>query len=110
MLDSLFEIFLQADRGFVVMRTETGDLIPMWTKVRREDDNQTIRVSRTIIQEVMIGQQAILSADAATDERFDLSQSVADFRIRSMMYDCFAGRSEAQPSAWSKTSVSIESG
>lgn len=85
MLDSLFTIFLQADRGFVVLEKPGGDLVPMWTKTRRDNQHQSIRISRTIIQQVMESRQAILSADAATDRRFDLSQSVADFRIRSMM-------------------------
>ena len=42
-------------------------------------------MSRTIINEVVKSKQAILSADAASDARFELSQSIADFRIRSMM-------------------------
>lgn len=85
MLDSLFQIFLQADRGFIVLKGDNDELIPMWTKIRRDPQNQAIRISRTIIQQVMTSRQAILSADAASDERFDLSQSVADFKIRSMM-------------------------
>ena len=84
-LNSLFKIFVQADRGFIVMRTDDGRLIPMWTKVRRENADDTIRISRTIVNQVMESQEAILSADAATDARFEMSQSIADFRIRSMM-------------------------
>ncbi|MEQ8784932.1 MAG: SpoIIE family protein phosphatase [Pirellulaceae bacterium] len=84
-LNSLFKIFVQADRGFIVMRTDDGRLIPMWTKVRRENAEDTIRISRTIVSQVMETQEAILSADAATDSRFEMSQSIADFRIRSMM-------------------------
>jgi sigma-B regulation protein RsbU (phosphoserine phosphatase) len=82
-LNSLFRIFIQADRGFIVLR-EGEDLIPRWTKTRR-DDGESIRISRTVVNEVMTSKEAILSADAATDERFEMSQSVADFRIRSMM-------------------------
>ena len=33
----------------------------------------------------MNSKEAILSADAASDARFEMSQSIADFRIRSMM-------------------------
>jgi serine phosphatase RsbU (regulator of sigma subunit) len=84
-LNSLFKIFVQADRGFIVMRTDDGRLIPMWTKLRRENSDDTIRISRTIVNQVMESQEAILSADAATDSRFEMSQSIADFRIRSMM-------------------------
>ena len=84
-LKSLFKIFVQADRGFIVMETPDKKLVPRWVRVRREDVNDTLRISRTIIRHVMDSKQAILSADAASDERFEMSQSIADFRIRSMM-------------------------
>ncbi|MBI2478269.1 MAG: GAF domain-containing protein [Planctomycetia bacterium] len=84
-LDSLFRIFVQADRGFVGMLDANGTLVPRWTKLRREDKDDTIRVSRTIAKTVMDTKEAILSADAASDVRFEMSQSIADFRIRSMM-------------------------
>jgi serine phosphatase RsbU (regulator of sigma subunit) len=84
-LMSLFKIFVQADRGFIVMQTADGKLIPRWVRLRREDAHDTLRISRTIIRHVMDTKEAILSADAASDERFEMSQSIADFRIRSMM-------------------------
>ncbi len=84
-LDSLFRIFVQADRGFVGIVDANGILVPRWTKLRREDNDDTIRVSRTIAKQVMDTKEAILSADAASDARFEMSQSIADFRIRSMM-------------------------
>ncbi|MBN8627412.1 MAG: SpoIIE family protein phosphatase [Planctomycetes bacterium] len=85
-IDSLFKIFIQADRGFVVLRDpDTGALIPKAVKYRRGDDAESIRISRTIVNQVMSSKEAILSADAAGDTRFDGSQSIADFRIRSMM-------------------------
>lgn len=82
-LNSLFRIFMQADRGFICL-AEGDELIPRWSKTRR-DDGESIRISRTVVQEVLNTKEAILSADAASDERFEMSQSVADFRIRSMM-------------------------
>lgn len=84
-LDSLFRIFHQADRGFVGLLDEDGTLVPKWTKLRRENSNDTIRVSRTIANQVVQTKEAVISADAANDERFEMSQSIADFRIRSMM-------------------------
>src|SRR5262249_165622 len=84
-LKSLFQIFVQADRGFGVIQPPDGKLIPRWVRLRRDDANDTLRISRTIIRHVMDSKEAILSADAATDERFEMSQSIADFRIRSMM-------------------------
>lgn len=84
-LNALFKIYLQADRGFVVLEEPGGRLVPRWTKARREEAADSIRISRTICKQVMDSEQAILSADAASDQRFELSQSIADFRIRSMM-------------------------
>jgi len=85
-IESLFKIFIQADRGFVVLKDPaTGALVPRAVKYRRNDDSESIRISRTIVNQVMTSCEAILSADAAGDTRFDGSQSIADFRIRSMM-------------------------
>lgn len=84
-LAALMKIFIQADRGFIVLQAPNGDLIPKWAKMRRESDNESLRISRTICRMVMESKEAILSADAANDKAFELSQSIADFRIRSMM-------------------------
>jgi len=85
-LVSLFEIFPQADRGFVVMKDAQGQLIPRWVKMRRaNDETQSVRISRTIIREAMSSKTAILSLDASNDQRFDSSQSIADFSIKSMI-------------------------
>jgi len=86
LLDSLFKIFLQADRGFVVLKDrDTDRLIPMAVKYRREDDTQLARISRTIVDGVMKTREAILSADATADSRFEMAESIMDFHIRSMM-------------------------
>lgn len=87
LLDSVFKIFVQADRAFVVMRPETdAPLVPVcWRHRRRGDDQEAPRLSRTIVQQAMDSKQAILSADAATDERFSMAQSIAEFEIRSMI-------------------------
>ncbi len=84
-LDSLFKIFPRADRGFIIQKDSEGRIIPAWIKQRRADSEDAVRISRTIVNQVMDSKQAILSADAANDVRFEMSQSIADFRIRSMM-------------------------
>jgi phosphoserine phosphatase RsbU/P len=86
LLDSLFTIFIQADRGFIVLRDpKTGRLVPKAIKHRRDDDLQTLRISSTIVSGVMKTKEAILSADAASDSRFGTSESIVDFHIRSMI-------------------------
>jgi serine phosphatase RsbU (regulator of sigma subunit)/pSer/pThr/pTyr-binding forkhead associated (FHA) protein len=85
-LDSLFKIFVQADRGFVVMRPRPdAPLVPVATKARKASDEEKMRVSRTIVNKAMQDKKAILSADASTDERFGMAQSIADFQIRSLI-------------------------
>ena len=59
--------------------------MPKAIKHRRSDDTQTLRISRTIVNNVMATKEAILSADAATDSRFDMAESIVDFHIRSMI-------------------------
>ena len=39
----------------------------------------------TVMKEVMQSKQAIMSLDASSDERFEMANSVSDFRIRSMV-------------------------
>lgn len=84
-LDTLFTLFIQADRGFIVLNDAQGQLKPKWVKTRRPDQEEMVRVSRTVLREVMQTKEAIISLDAGSDLRFELSQSVADFRIRSMI-------------------------
>ncbi len=85
-LTSLFRLFPAADRGFIVMQDENDNLIPRWVKTRgKHDETETIRISKTIVRRVMESGEAILSMDASDDSRFDSSQSIADFSIRSMI-------------------------
>jgi serine phosphatase RsbU (regulator of sigma subunit)/pSer/pThr/pTyr-binding forkhead associated (FHA) protein len=84
-LNFLFELFTEADRGFVILKTEDDRLEPLGVKTRRPGDEEMIRISRTIVRQVMNTQRPIISSDAATDDRFDMSQSIVDFRIRSIM-------------------------
>jgi serine phosphatase RsbU (regulator of sigma subunit)/pSer/pThr/pTyr-binding forkhead associated (FHA) protein len=85
LLNSLFKIFTQADRGFIVLRQDDGQLVPRWTKMRHQDEDDTIRISRTIVNHVIDSREAVSAYDAADDERFEMSQSMVDLRIRSLM-------------------------
>lgn len=86
-LESLFKVFSQADRGFILLADPaSGTLVPKVVRHRRADvDDASIRISRTIINHVMKQKEALLTADAVSDGRFNMAQSIADFRIRSMM-------------------------
>jgi len=84
-LDFLFELFSEADRGFIILRDSEGRLQPVKIKTRGTHLDEQIRISRTIVNQVMETQQAIISSDAASDDRFDMAQSIVDFRIRSIL-------------------------
>ena len=83
-LDALFIVFPNADRALLVLADPSGKLIPRAVKHRRGKDD-TVRFSRTIVRTAMDERMAILSADASSDERFSMAQSIADFSIRSVM-------------------------
>ena len=84
-LDTLFEIFTQADRGTILMKDAAQKLRPVAQKRRSEGDDESVRLSRTILERVLNDKAGILSADAASDSRFSASESISSLTIHSMM-------------------------
>ncbi len=85
-VDSLFQVFKQADRCFIIFREEGSErLQPRVVKTRRPGEEANARFSRRIVNRCLEDAAALLSEDASSDKRFDLSQSIADCRIRSVM-------------------------
>jgi serine phosphatase RsbU (regulator of sigma subunit) len=90
-VDSLFLLFKQADRCFVILAEEgvskagagMQKLIPKVIKTRRPQDESTARFSRTIVRKCLDTGDAFLSDDASGG--VPVSQSVVDFRIRSVL-------------------------
>lgn len=85
-LESLFAIFPQADRGFILLRdAASGKLLPKAVRHRRPGAIETPSISRTIIDHALQSGKALLSADAGHDTRFDPSQSIRRHQICSIM-------------------------
>jgi len=88
-VDNLFQIFRQADRGFLILAEEGENnqikMMPRVVKTRRAADESTARFSKSIVRRTLELAQALLMDDAQRDNRVQLSQSVVDFRIRSVM-------------------------
>lgn len=81
----LFTIFPQADAGFVLLKEpETERLLAQATQSRKRDDSD-VRISMTIVNQAMLGREAILSADAIHDPQFQSSDSLPKMQIRSTM-------------------------
>ena len=85
-LDTLFDIFPQADRGMIMIKEKTSaPLIPVAQKHRDNLDDDSVRMSRTILDQVLNDRAGILSADATSDSRFSASESITNMTIHSMM-------------------------
>ncbi|MBL8822569.1 MAG: SpoIIE family protein phosphatase [Planctomycetia bacterium] len=84
-LDGLFQVFRQADRGFFIVQDSNGQFVPKALKTRREKDESTARFSKTILRKCMDNAEALLIEDAAQNEQFQLAASISDFKIRSIM-------------------------
>ncbi len=83
-LDNLFQVFRLADRGFLMLYDEAGELTPAASR-SRQGQTEEISLSRSIVREVTDKRVAVLSSDAMSDDRFVGAVSVAGFNIRSMM-------------------------
>lgn len=85
-LQSLFNIFPQADEGFVVLLdSETDNLTVHATRTRNAQSDDAVPISMTIVRQALATGEAILSSDAVGDKRFAKSDSVTNMRLRSLM-------------------------
>ena len=85
--DTLFQVIRQADRCFIILTDEGNPsrLIPKVLKTRRPQDEQNARFSRTIVKRCLESGEAFTADDASRSDAVGMSQSVVDFRIRSVM-------------------------
>ncbi len=91
-LDLVFEVF-DADRGFILLLDEDDrKLKPMASKVRGMTAEQSgvalasaPDVSKTIIREVFVRREALLTSDAQADDRFAAGMSIVGSSMRSVL-------------------------
>jgi serine phosphatase RsbU (regulator of sigma subunit) len=85
-LKELFKIFPQAEEGFVLLKDlDTGKLRVRASRVRTGKEDDSVRISRTIVEKAMNDCEAILSHDAVNDPQFEHSDSLSKLRIRSIL-------------------------
>jgi serine phosphatase RsbU (regulator of sigma subunit) len=86
LLEGLFEIYPQADRGFVLLvDPDSGRLLLRGKKIRGPREEGPPRLSVSVLDTVMETRRAILSNDLQSDARFDASQSIMSGWMRSVM-------------------------
>lgn len=83
--ETLFGVFRQADRCFIIMLDDAGRLVPKVVKSRRPGASEEDRFSGTIVRKCLDSMQSYLSEDASSDAALGAAQSIAEFRIRSVM-------------------------
>jgi len=91
-LELVFES-INADRGAILLKDETGQLAPKavrWRDPNRPDERMTI--SRTIIEYVLEQGEGVITTDAPSDKRFSPAQSIVDYQIREAICVPIQGR------------------
>ncbi len=81
-VDETFAI-IRADRAVILLLDEDGNLEPRYLRTKRE--NESIKLSSSILEEVKNNKKAVLSSDAMLDERFKAAKSIIMQGIRSTM-------------------------
>ena len=82
-MDAVFE-HIPADRGFLMLYDDEGNLKPRVVHHRHGDDEK-ITISKTIADRVVQDRVAILTSDAQVDPRFATGDSIRFHGIRSAM-------------------------
>jgi serine phosphatase RsbU (regulator of sigma subunit) len=85
LLEALFRIFGQADRGFIGLTEGGQPVAPAAVKHREPDRQDQIVVSRTIVKHVMETREAVRCADPAKEALFSDGDSVDELRGRSIL-------------------------
>ena len=88
-MSQIFQIFPQADRGFVMLQKQEGssEMVPALIRKRDQKEGEEVKatLSKAVISEVVEKRNAVLTSDAMSDERFSERMSIMNLQIRSMM-------------------------
>jgi sigma-B regulation protein RsbU (phosphoserine phosphatase) len=86
LLDGLFTIFPGAERAFVLLLDrESGKPVLRGRKLRSAPEPGPLMLSRSLIEKVVRDRHAILSNDAVGDSRLNMTESILNCQIRSVM-------------------------
>lgn len=87
-MNLIFDLFPLAERAFILLTKNRGEA-PVPVAARRRDgtieDAEQLRISRTIVDEVLKKKLSILSVDTLADRHFGSQESIIGQAIRSVM-------------------------
>jgi signal transduction histidine kinase len=73
---------INADRGAILLREDSGELAPKAVRWRGQaDPDERMTISRSIVEHVLTQGQGVITSDAPADRRFGPAQSIVDFGI-----------------------------
>ncbi len=84
MLAVIFEV-LPADRGSVLLFDQENRRLRTMASRSRSGKVTKVKISKTIVKEVLRSKESLLTADAQQDRRLDLATSIVDENIRSAL-------------------------
>jgi putative nucleotidyltransferase with HDIG domain len=85
-MDSLISL-MRAERGFLMLREPNGELVVRIARgiAHINLDEETFKVSRTVVRNVVESNAPVLTTNAQADPRFDAQMSVAAYQLRSIL-------------------------
>src|SRR5262249_28113354 len=87
---------IEADRGCIMLRNDSGELEPKAVRWRSAvSQEERLDVSRTIVDHVVRHKQGVLLSDAQRDARFNSGQSIVRYGIREVICVPMTGRRES---------------
>jgi len=86
MLVTLFNIFPQAEQGFVLLKDpESGKLRVKASRTRGGNEAESVAVSMTVVRHALQTRESVLSRNVLDDSRFNKSTALSRMRIASVM-------------------------
>lgn len=87
-VDCVYTLFEGCDRVFILLQSPQSEiLVPVAIKIsdHQPHPREALRLSETVVHQVLRSKRAILSQDTAADGRFKAQDSIINLSIRSVM-------------------------
>lgn len=84
LLTVIFEV-LPADRGSILLFDEQNRRLRTMASRSRRPGNAKVKISKTIVKEVLRTKDSLLTQDAQRDQRLDMAMSIVDENIKSAL-------------------------
>ncbi len=104
-MEMIFD-WVDADRGCIMLKDETGTLLPKVRRHRRGiSSDEKITISKTILDYVVDKNEGVLTSNARDDKRWDPAQSIVKLGVREAICVPMQGRYDVVGVIYIDTSV-----